>query len=370
MRTSSRKGKRFFAPALAATLALALVLTLTSCEPASGKSVLAGRWESVKDTLNNTLNMELLSDGTGILNFGSKSRAITWKVEKDRFYMIDSRSQDATSHSYKISGSTLAFTDDKGNVDKLNKNEKCGDKWYNLVTQSCKGNEIVNDRCNGKAYNLLTQSCKGNEIVNDKCNGKAYNLKTEYCSDGTIKKYTTVKIGEQTWMAENLNYNIKGSKCYGEGHIGYDEDYEEITLSSSEIQANCNKYGRLYDWETAMKACPKGWHLPSDAEWTTLKEYVESNSGCSRCAGTHLKSASGWNSNGNGEDTYGFSALPGGGGYFGDYFLYVGDRGLWWSSSENDSSYAYSRGMGYAGGGVGRSNHVKRFLYSVRCVRD
>jgi uncharacterized protein (TIGR02145 family) len=119
-----------------------------------------------------------------------------------------------------------------------------------------------------------------------------------------------------------------------------------------------------------MKTCPKGWHLPSDAEWTTLKEYVESNSGCSDCAGTHLKSERGWNNNGGGGNTYGFSALPGGYGDSGGSFHDVGDFGDWWSSSENDSSYAYTRYMSYSSEDVGRSNHAKRFLYSVRCVQD
>jgi uncharacterized protein (TIGR02145 family) len=119
-----------------------------------------------------------------------------------------------------------------------------------------------------------------------------------------------------------------------------------------------------------MKACPKGWHLPSNAEWTTLTNYVESNSGCSDCAGKHLKSERGWNNNGGGGNIYGFSALPGGLGYSGGGFFGVGDFGYWWSASESRSSYAYSRLMFYDDEDALYYYYDKSYLHSVRCVQD
>ncbi|MDR0516936.1 MAG: hypothetical protein LBH25_07830 [Fibromonadaceae bacterium] len=191
------------------------------------------------------------------------------------------------------------------------------------------------------------------------------------------KTYKATKIGEQVWMAENLNYNVDGSKCYGEGGPVHDEDDREITLSSSEIQANCDKYGRLYDWATAMKACPKGWHLPSNAEWDKLYRYVDGISGTEspyvgRTAGKYLKAKNGWNDDGgksgNGEDTYGFSALPGGNGYSGGYFLDVGNYGNWYSSSDRNDYLVYYRIINYYDERVGYNSRDKNYLFSVRCV--
>jgi uncharacterized protein (TIGR02145 family) len=158
--------------------------------------------------------------------------------------------------------------------------------------------------------------------------------------------YKTVKIGEQTWMAENLNYEAEGSKCYDNN------------------TANCTKYGRLYNWETAMTACPSGWHLPSNAEWTILTDYVGSD------AGTKLKSTSGWPSIGNGTDNYGFSALPGGFGNSSGGFSTVGDYGYWWSTTETNSINAYCRYMFYVYSDVIRDFNSKSNLYSVRCLQD
>jgi uncharacterized protein (TIGR02145 family) len=190
-----------------------------------------------------------------------------------------------------------------------------------------------------------------------------------------IANYKTKKIGTQTWMAENLNYYVDGSKCY-------DND-----------PANCAKYGRLYDWATAMAlpascnsnscsgqiqtkhrgVCPSGWHIPSDDEWDALYDAA----GGSSTAGKHLKAKDGWNDcgpSGSGksyscEDTHGFSALPGGrdsGGYFDD----VGYFGRWWSASEYSSTSAYSRGMNYYYEYANGYNGGKDFLFSVRCVKD
>jgi len=182
------------------------------------------------------------------------------------------------------------------------------------------------------------------------------------------KIYKTVKIGEQVWFAENLNYNATSSKCYGEGGqvAGVDALY---TLSNAEIQANCQKYGRLYNWNTAMTVCPKGWHLPSKEEWKIL---VVAVGGASK----YLKAISGWDWNydekksGNGDDKYGFSALPGGFGSSNGSFYIVGNTGYWWSASEYSSDIVYGIYMDNYIEYVGYDDGYKDFMYSVRCLQD
>jgi uncharacterized protein (TIGR02145 family) len=162
------------------------------------------------------------------------------------------------------------------------------------------------------------------------------------------KTYRTVVIGGKTWMAQNLNYQTGNSWCYKNDN------------------SNCNKYGRLYDWKTAMTACPSGWHLPSNQEWDGLVDAV----GGDAMAGKKLKSTSGWSENGNGTDEYGFSALPGGGRRPDSNFYYVGGTGYWWTATEDNAYYAYLRDVYCYGGGVYLFNYDKGYAWSVRCVGD
>jgi len=167
------------------------------------------------------------------------------------------------------------------------------------------------------------------------------------------KKYKTVKIGNQIWMAENLNYDASGSVCYDNN------------------SANCEKYGRLYNWETAMEVCPLGWHLPSNIEeWEGLSIVA----GGVKVAGKKLKSKSGWNDyqgkSGNGTDEFEFSALPGGFGNSDSSFDIVGYNGYWWSSSERGSNYAYYRYMFYNYEYASWNYDVKSYLLSVRCLKN
>jgi uncharacterized protein (TIGR02145 family) len=171
------------------------------------------------------------------------------------------------------------------------------------------------------------------------------------------RAYRTVKIGKQVWLAENLAFDYAGSKAYGND------------------LANLPKYGRLYDWETARKAVPPGWHLPSNAEWDELVRFADGSKGTespydSKTAGKLLKAASGWNEGGNGTDDYGFSALPGGLGDSFGLFLYVGSSGYWWSASEDDSRYAYIRLMDYDFEYARYNYGNKSGLCSVRCLQD
>jgi uncharacterized protein (TIGR02145 family) len=179
-------------------------------------------------------------------------------------------------------------------------------------------------------------------------------------------------------MAENLNYNACGSKCY------------------NNQDSYCAIYGRLYDWATALAlpsscnsdycsgqiqpkhrgVCPPGWHIPSDAEWKQLLSYVDddyTDGNISTAAGGHLKAKDGWkdyDGQNNGQNTYGFAALPGGYGNQNDEFIQVGSAGQWWTSSQDGIHWAYSWYAEYFNKSAYRQDFIKSWVFSVRCVKD
>lgn len=207
--------------------------------------------------------------------------------------------------------------------------------------------------------------------------------------DGNV--YKTIKIGEQVWMAQNLNVQTENSWCY-------DDD-----------PANCETYGRLYAWSVAKSVCPEGWHLPNKDEYETLINFV----GGVSTAGKVLKSKSGWHSrdndkelsaavdslfksmgfgstankeqkskavldtNGNGTDDFGFSALPAGYRFYQEnYFNYIGwtSFAVFWCSMDDNSGDAYNMRLQNIADSaymdLCNKDCIKDLALSVRCVKD
>ncbi|MCL2182809.1 MAG: fibrobacter succinogenes major paralogous domain-containing protein [Chitinispirillia bacterium] len=195
------------------------------------------------------------------------------------------------------------------------------------------------------------------------------------------KVYRTVRMGDLTWMAENLNFKTGGSRCYGNK------------------ESNCQKYGLLYDWTTAMSACPAGWRLPARNDWADLVKAA----GGEETAGKKLKSKTGWGDwtcdkgmvmdgrdctlwrsySGNGSDDFGFSAMPGGSRVGAD-FDGSGGYGQWWSATKNASGQICYWGILDSHNEIvevdldesvliqfgGNANDFKNASNSVRCVQE
>ena len=229
------------------------------------------------------------------------------------------------------------------------------------------------------------ESSSNSEFLATPCNVDGVNN----CVYGSLtdsrdgQTYRTVKIGTQTWMAENLNYEMRNSYCY------------------NDADSNCTKYGRLYTWAAAMDSvgewstngkgcgydptcsptypvrgvCPEGWHLPSNDEWEALIVAVDGSiTGYtnSNTAGSKLKSLTGWKAHIGitNEDAFGFSAFPAGfRGSYGSFYL-EGNYAYFWSSTENDSGSAYSMDLDYYYDNAYLSDDVKYYGFSVRCLKD
>jgi len=179
-----------------------------------------------------------------------------------------------------------------------------------------------------------------------------------------------IKIGDQTWTSKNLDV-----ETYRNGDaIPLVEDQEEwanLTTGAwcyyENETANGTTYGKLYNWfavNDPRGLAPKGYHIPSNAEWTILTD----NLGDEAC--TKMKSTSGWNEDGNGNNTSGFAGLPGGYRFSNGNFDYIGATGNWWSSSEANHDSAWYRPLGLKAGNVHRRGHYKQNGCSVRCLKD
>ncbi len=225
-------------------------------------------------------------------------------------------------------------------------------------------------------------------------NGWSWNVpkETRLNSDityGTItddrdgQTYKTVTIGNQVWMAENLNYAdstktpslLRRSWCY-------DND-----------NANCAVTGRLYTWAAAIDSvalydngngkscgyrnacklpekmqgiCPKGWHLPTKTDWNTLFDEVGGKS----VAAKILKSRTGWNYSGNGTDAYGFSALPAGSRSYKCDYYHVGKRTLFWTVTQFLENNAFIVILYYSLDEAYMEDESKDNAFSVRCLKN
>jgi len=200
--------------------------------------------------------------------------------------------------------------------------------------------------------------------------------------------YDVVKIGNQVWMAENLAYlpsvnMVADGSEDAAGSYYYVYGYNGTNVADAKATANYTTYGVLYNWTAAMDGeassttnpsgiqgvCPTGWHLPSDAEWTELTDYL----GGTSVAGGKLKETgtTHWTSPNTGAtNETGFTALPGGFRYLNGSFNYVGYYGFWWSATESNATDAWRRDMSYDLSDVFRNVNYEDLGFSVRCVRD
>ncbi len=244
----------------------------------------------------------------------------------------------------------------------------CGMILYDKSLKFCSGSQLY-DLCGGLEYDVEEASCVDGEVKS--CNTLTYDKTTHFCDKRNARVYRFVTIGTQTWMAENLNYadSVKTPELKGN------------TWCYKKELNNCVTYGRLYTWSMAKRyACPSGWHLPSKAEWETLivtadgliTEYNSSN-----VAGKKLKATDGWNkyswaSSIPNEDAFGFTALPAGEFFYGDFY----DDGLdayFWSATENmdisGNVYYMCLYHNYDHASVNSISH-SYYGYSVRCLKD
>ena len=208
-----------------------------------------------------------------------------------------------------------------------------------------------------------------------------------YSNELTLTTYSTipsVTIGTQVWTTKNLDV-----ATYSDGtvipQVTDQTAWANLTTGAwcyyNNDSATGTTYGELYNWYAVAgihdtdlntpnkKLAPTGYHIPSDAEWTTLTTYLGGEAvagGKMKATGTSL-----WNTpNAEATNSSGFTGLPGGFRNNDGTFYFIGDYGYWWSSSEANAADAWLRSLSYDGGGATRGSGYEKGGFSVRCLRD
>ncbi len=208
--------------------------------------------------------------------------------------------------------------------------------------------------------------------------------------DNTI--YSTVLIGTQCWLAQNLNIGVMESVCLDQANDGIIQKY-----CQEGIEENCNIYGGLYQWAEMVQylngatnssswnpvpagnvqgICPQGWHIPTEADWCTLTRFIDLTVNCSAVGysgtdvGINMKSTTGWYGGGNGINTSGFTALPGGYTTMSNEFIALFHSAYFWSADDNSNINAWYRTLEANSLQINRFGYNKGEARSVRCSKD
>ena len=259
--------------------------------------------------------------------------------------VLSSSTKSASSSSKKVNSSSAKAVTSSAVV------KSSSSKNVNLSSSEESGNEKKSSSSSKVSWAYLNTAISYGEIVDDR--------------DKQV--YKTVKIGDQTWMAENLNYKTTNSYC------------------RNDKENNCNIYGRLYKWNCAVGyscgypqsnplpsivqgICPTGWHIPNKDEWDSLLTSV----GGFSIAGKMLKTTSGWKENGDGMDAFGFSAIPAGGRSSANFGSYSpdGNNAGFWSSTHESGVNAFFMGVGFNEDNGGCALTDEDNYFSVRCIKD
>ncbi|MEI7980073.1 MAG: FISUMP domain-containing protein [Bacteroidota bacterium] len=246
--------------------------------------------------------------------------------------------------------------------------------------------DIILYRCRGGVHTTI--------ITDSPTDSKNYTVTFASCADPDGKNYAIVKVGTQTWMAENLAWlpavsdSSKGSDSLPYFYV---YDYEGSSVAEAKNTANYKRFGVLYNWIATMipgssnkgmqgkslSVCPAGWHLPHDEDWKILETtlgmtehdadsiYLR-NSGN---VGSKLKSTLAWPEDGNGSNFSGFTALAGGYRNTHGSFNRLGTYALFWTATESDTLSWY-RSLYSGDSGVFRLKTLRSHGFSVRCLKD
>ena len=287
------------------------------------------------------------SSSSSAKSSSSKTSVSSSSVKSSSSSSVSKSSNSSSSNIAKSSSSSAKSSSSvaKSSSSAVKSSSSSASSSSSENTQSSSGKNNIVGSSSSKDMESSSNSTATVEPCKTKTEDNCEYDTLEDIRDGQV--YKTVKIGSQWWMAENLNFETDGSNCY------------------KKDASNCAKYGRYYTWEKAMLACPANWHLPKKAEWDTLFVSV----GGAYNANLALKSTSGWNEKRNGNDAYGFTALPAG---YGDGSSQETYNAYFWSSSNfvNDNSRASAAILSHVDdpGILGFGDKSVRF--NVRCVKD
>lgn len=274
---------------------------------------------------------------------------------------------------------TIICTGEAGSADQI-RLTGAGENFSTRKLKSGGGEVILGYTPGDVVYYSCTCGCQTTVFTDQPDFSKIYPVQFVTCSDPDGRNYRAIWVSGQWWMAENLAWlpevdpSFAGSDTLDHRYV---YGYEGTDLIEARASDAYKEFGVLYNWQAAMKACPEGWHLPSDMDWMILEKTLGMEDTWLtgwRSSGEvdrKLKSLTGWKRDGNGDNSSGFDILPAGC-RLANQSGFAGAEGqtFFWTSTEEATGKAWSRGLAYVGLGISRTPENQQYGFSVRCIKN